>query len=87
MEYNDLQGLAESNMSNQTKLDHVLQKWIELDSQANPVSWKTITDVIKGPLIKNIALAKEIYQYLTQVNATSKYNVVCYYCNSLMGGL
>ena len=24
MEYNDLQGLAESNMSNQTRLDHVL---------------------------------------------------------------
>ena len=28
VEYNVLQGLAESNMSNQTRLDHVLKTWI-----------------------------------------------------------
>ena len=66
MEYNVLQGLAESNMSNQTRLGHVLQKWIDLDGQASPVNWKTIIDVVKGPLVQNKALAKEIYQYLKQ---------------------
>ena len=84
VEYNVLQGLAESNMSNQTRLDHVLQKWIDLDDQESPVIWKTIIDVVKGPLVQNKALAKEIYQYLKQLNATSKYNVFSCYYNSLM---
>ena len=66
VKYNFLQGLAESNMSNQTRLDHVLQKWIDKDGQATPVNWKTILEVIKGPLVQDIALAKEIYQYLKQ---------------------
>ena len=77
VEYNVLQGLAESNMSNQTRLDLVLQKWIELDGQDSPVTWKTIIDVVNGPLVQNKALAKEIYQYLKeerskQQMATSK---------------
>ena len=81
VEYNILQGLAESNMSNQTKLDHVLQKWIDLDDQESPVIWKTILNVVNGSLVQNKALAKEIYQYLKQLNATSKY--VCYNTNVL----
>ena len=77
VEYNVLQGLAESNMSNQTRLDLVLQKWIELDGQDSPVTWKTIIDVVNGPLVQNKALAKEMYQYLKeersmQQMATSK---------------
>ena len=66
VEYNVLEGLAESNMSNQTKLDHVLQTWIELDGQASPVIWKTIINVVNGPLVQNKALAKEICLYLKQ---------------------
>ena len=81
MEYNFLQGLAEPGMLNQTRLDHVLQKWIELDSQANPVNWKTIIDVVKGPLVQNKALVNKIYQYLKQENskpksATSKNSII-----------
>ena len=60
--YNDLQNLAESNESNQTKLDHVLQKWIKMDGQATPVTWKVILDVVKGPLVQNKAVALEIYK-------------------------
>lgn len=33
VEYNVLQSFAEYNMSNQTRLDHVFQKWIELNGQ------------------------------------------------------
>ena len=79
VEYNVLQGLAESNMSNQDKLSHVLQTWIKMDGhdQHTPVNWTTIMDVVKGPLIKNYVLANEIYQYLKQESsehqkATSK---------------
>ena len=74
VDYNFLQGLTQPNMSNQTRLDHVLQKWIELNDQASPVNWKTIIDVVKGPLVQNKALAKEIYQYLKQ--ESSKHQIV-----------
>ena len=50
-------------MSNQEKLDHVLQKWIELNSH---VTWKTIIDVVRGPLIQNNDLAEKILHNLTQ---------------------
>ena len=80
MEDNVLQGLAESNMSNQKKLDHVLQTWIKMDGheQHSPVNWKTVLDVVKGPLVQNYDLAEKIEQDLKQESpdhqkATSKY--------------
>ena len=66
MSYNDLQGLAECNNSNLTKLDQVIQKWLDMIGQGEgaPVTWRTILDVIKGPLVKNITQALTIYEYL-----------------------
>ena len=67
---NFLDGLAQSNDSYQIKLEHVIQKWIELDgqstfdSQASPVTWETILDVVKGPGLQNPALAMNIYKHL-----------------------
>ena len=74
---NDLKKLGQSTKSDQYKLDHVLQRWIEMDSQVTPVTWKTILEVIQGPLVGNYALAEKIYQYLKQQSfkqqkATSK---------------
>ena len=71
----DLTSLVQSNMSDQVKLDHVLDIWIKMDSQ---VTWKTILDVLKGPLVQEIALANEIYEdfkqeSIKQQNITSKY--------------
>ena len=63
MSDNDLNSLAQSNKSDQDKLGHMLQKWIDKDSH---VTWKMIIDVVRGPLIQNIALAKKIFQYLKQ---------------------
>ena len=79
---NYLEALAQSSMSNQMKLDHVLQKWIEMDSEATPVIWKVIIDVIKGPLVQNKALAMEIYKSLkqessNQQNTTGMYKYIC----------
>ena len=66
--YNDLQGLAECNDSNQTRLDRVIQNWLDMNGQGGgaPVTWMTILDVIKGPLVQNITRARRIYEYLKQ---------------------
>ena len=63
---NYLDGLAQSNTTNQIRLERVLQKWIELDSQDSLVNWMTIIDVVKGPLVQNKALAMKMYQDLKQ---------------------
>ena len=87
MSYNDLQGLAESNILNQAKLSRVLQKWLEMDGQGEgaPVTWNTIIDVIRGPLVQNNALAMSIYEYLkheSSVQQSGKYtcNYFNYHC-------
>ena len=69
VDYNDLKGLAESSMSNEDKLDNVLQKWMDKGDEASPVTWRTIIGVVEGPLVQNKALAKEIYQYLEKENS------------------
>ena len=66
LSYNFLQGLDESNKSNQIRLDHVLQMWLNMDGKATPVTWKTIIDVVKGPLVQNKPLAIKIYHDLKE---------------------
>ena len=76
---NFLTSLAQSPMSDKIKLEQVIQEWIQLDgqctsdSQSTPVNWKTIIEVIKGPIVDNKALSIKIYQYLKQHQTTSKY--------------
>ena len=66
--FSDLQGLAERNDSNQTRLDQVIQKWLDMNGEGEgaPVTWETILDVVKGPLVQNITQAMRIYEYLKQ---------------------
>ena len=78
--YNELQVLAQSNHQNQTKLSEIIEIWIEMDGKDDsaPVTWITILDLLKGPLINNKALAMKIYQSLKKEGnkeqiATSKY--------------
>ena len=69
--FNYLAGLAQDNtMSNQTRLQHVLQTWKDFHSPAAPVTWNTVINVVKGPFVKNKALAKEIYEYLKHKTST-----------------
>ena len=65
---NVLQGLANANMQDQTRLGHVIQTWLDMNGQGEgaPVTLKTILDVVKGPLVKKKALAMKIYEYLKQ---------------------
>ena len=55
-------------MSNQTRLDHVVERWYTMYGHhgGTPVTWNTIIDVIKGPLVQRKDLAMEIYEYLKQ---------------------
>ena len=64
--FNDLQGLAERNDSNQTRLEHVIQKWFDMNGQGDgaPVTWNTILNVIKGPIVQKTSQAMKIYEYL-----------------------
>ena len=74
---NDLQSLANDNKQNQTRLGHVIQNWFDMNGQGEgaPVTWKTILDVVKGPLVKKKAHAMTIYEYLKQ-NTQSKYVII-----------
>ena len=80
---NYLRGLADGNMQNQTRLGHVIQKWLDMDGQDEcaPVTWKTILDVVNGPLVNKKAQAMQIYEHLKlnssiQQNTQSKYVIV-----------
>ena len=80
--YNILQGLAESNQSNQVRLHHVIEKWLNMngEDEGAPVKWITILDLLKGPLFHNKALAMKIYQSLKEDSskkdiAPSKYTI------------
>ena len=65
---NFLQGLANGNMQDQTRLGHVIQNWLDMNGQGEGalVNWMTILDVVKGPLVKKKAHAMTIYEYLKQ---------------------
>ena len=63
---NYLDELVQSYENNKIRLGHVLQKWLDLDCQQSLVNWKTILDVVSGPLIENKALAKKLYEDLKQ---------------------
>ena len=69
-------------MSNQVKLGHVLQMWLDMNGQAEvtPVTWITILDVVRGPLVQNKALAMSIYQYLKQQSSKCVCNYFNYHC-------
>ena len=65
---NDLQGLANANIQDQTRLGRVIQNWLDMNGQGEgaPVTWMTILDVVKGPLVKKKAHAMTIYENLKQ---------------------
>ena len=84
---NFLQGLAESSQSNLAKLDQIIQKWLDVNGKDDgaPITWITILDLLKGPLINNKALAMKIYQSLKEESskeqiASSKYTIGSSYC-------
>ena len=69
---NDLQSMAQDRTYDIRRLSAVFGKWIEMDGQASPVTWRTIINVIQGPLLKNNALANKIFQSLKEKEYTQK---------------
>ena len=61
LEDNDLQSMAQANINDKRRLSDVLEKWIQKDGQASPVTWRTIINVIKGPLVEKNDLANKIF--------------------------
>ena len=48
------------------RLSDVLEKWLQMDGQASPVTWRTIIKVIQGPLVESNDVAKKIFQSLKE---------------------
>ena len=65
---NFLDGLETSSISNQIRLDKVLQKWIDMNGHppCSPVTWKAILEALKEDLLQKHDLAEKIYQDLKQ---------------------
>ena len=82
VKYNDLDSLAQYNLKDQRKLGEVIEIWIKMDGKDDsvPVTWITILDLLKGPLVNNKSLAMKIYQSLKEESskeqiAPSKYTI------------
>ena len=69
---NDLQSMARANTNDKRRLNDVLEKWIEMDGQTSPVTWRTIINVIQGPLVEKNDLANKIFQSLKEKEYTQK---------------
>ena len=66
LDSNFLDGLSHSLISDQIRLDKVLQKWMDMDghNQCSPVTWKAVLDVLEGEFLQKYELAKKIKEYL-----------------------
>ena len=84
--YNVLKGLDESYKPNQTRLSEILQTWLDMNGQGEgaPVTWMTILDVVKGPLVQNKALAMTIYENLKQGSSVQQITQSKYIIQSLI---
>ena len=68
LRYNTLESLAKEKTLNKARLDNVIEMWLSMKDECGdtPVTWNTIIDVIKGPLVHHKDLAMKIYEYLKQ---------------------
>ena len=65
MIYQVLNGLTSSQLSNTYKLDQVIENWLTT-TESHLVTWETVIDAIKSPIVNNIKKATEIRQHLTK---------------------
>ena len=63
---NVLNGLKHSQESNTIKLSEVIDSWLATTQQQHLVTWETMIDAIKGPIVKHIQKANVIHQHLTK---------------------
>ena len=63
--HNILDCLRLSQKSDVIKFSEVIHSWLTT-TESHRVTWETVIDAIKGPIVNNIKKANEIYQYLTK---------------------
>ena len=63
--HNILDGLKRSQESDAIKLSEVIHSWLTT-TKSHLVTWETVIDDIKGPIVKHIKKASEIHQHLTK---------------------
>ena len=61
----DIKIIDDSNKSVETKLNEVIQKWVE--TKPTPTTWDNIIEVVKGPVIQSKDVASTIEKYLEQI--------------------
>ena len=62
---NVLNGLTSNQFSNIYKLDQVIESWLTT-TESHLVTWETVIDAIKSPIVNNIKKATEIHEHLTR---------------------
>ena len=60
-----LDGLKRSQDSDAIKLSEVIRSWLTT-TESRLVTWETVIDAIKCPIVKHIEKANTIHQYLTK---------------------
>ena len=60
-----LDDLMSSPKNRKYKLDQVIYTWLTT-TESHLVTWETVIDAIKGPIVKHIKKANEIQQHLTK---------------------
>ena len=64
---NVLNGLTSSQLSNTYKLDQVIESWLTT-TESHLLTWGTVINAIKSPIVNNIKKATEIHEHLTKGN-------------------
>ena len=58
-------GLMSSTKNKKYKLAQVIYNWLTT-TESHLLTWETVIDAIKGPIVNNIKKANEIRQHLTK---------------------
>ena len=61
----------QQSVPDNVKLKATLQAWI--DTRSSPVTWKTVMEAVKSPIINNRRVGDEIRKYLCQDQIFHKY--------------
>ena len=62
---NVLNNLISCQLSNTYKLDQVIESWLTT-TESHLVTWETVIDAIKSPIVNNIKKATELHEHLTR---------------------
>ena len=60
-----LDGLKHSPESNTIKLSEVIHSWLTT-SQSQFITWETVIDAMKGPIVNNIMKANTLHHHLVK---------------------